>query len=378
MFASCQRGTDKIGDFQFLPLPQKFDIKGSSRLKHENIRSYHTFAEIDFPVSGKILQHIQAVDRESEAQILCHIDETLDIRSEGYTIDITDRQVCLIGKDKAGLFYALKTLEQLLEDAQEQDVCLPLCSIRDYPLLSFRAIHLDMKHHLEKKPYYYQLIDKLSKYKINAIIAEMEDKIHYSRRPELSSSDALSIKEWGELSNYAKERNIEISPLIQGLGHASFILKHEHYFDLRDDPQSDWALNPLDPKTYEVQFDMYLDAIEATPHGRYLHIGGDEVHTTGRKSGISAIELQLIWLNKVCAFLEEQGRIPIFWDDMVLKHADVYRTVSNTEYNEKQIEEIWQRNEHKLITFLDRFPKNCIYMRWNYFSPHAIGNSKAM
>ncbi len=177
-----------------LPLPQKFDIKGSSRLKYENIRSYHTFAEAEFPVSGKILQHIQAVDRESEAQILCHIDETLDIRSEGYTIDITDRQVCLIGKDKAGLFYALKTLEQLLEDAQEQDVCLPLCSIRDYPLLSFRAIHLDMKHHLEKKPYYYQLIDKLSKYKINAIIVEMEDKIHYSRRPELSSSDALSIK----------------------------------------------------------------------------------------------------------------------------------------------------------------------------------------
>ncbi|MFC2166405.1 family 20 glycosylhydrolase [Acidobacteriota bacterium] len=378
MFTSCQRSADKIGDFQLLPLPQKFEIKGSSKLKHNNLQSYYASPGVKLPITSEELQHIKSVSQESEAQILCDIDEKLDIRNEGYTIDITENQINLIGKDKAGLFYALKTLEQLLEDAQEQDVCLPLCSIRDYPLLSYRAIHLDMKHHLEKKPYYYQLIDKLSKYKINAIIAEMEDKIHYKRRPELSSADALSIQEWKELSHYAKERNIEISPLIQGLGHASFVLKHEQYIDLRDDPQSDWAFNPLDPKTYTVQFDMYLDAIEATPHGRYLHIGGDEVNTTGRKSSKSAIELQLIWLNKVCAFLEEQGRIPIFWDDMVLKHADVYRTVSNTEYNENQVEEIWQRNEHKLISFLDRFPKNCIYMRWNYFSPHAIGNSMAM
>ena len=378
VFASWQTKADRIGDFSLLPIPQKLEIKGSSRLKYENIRSYYTSPNVEFPVSDEVLQHIKAVHQKSEAQILCNIDEMLDIRGEGYMIDITENQISLVGKDKAGLFYALKTLEQLLEDAQEQDVCLPLCSIRDFPLLSYRAIHLDMKHHLEKREYYYRLIDKLAKYKINAIIAEMEDKIHYSRRPELSSADALSIKEWRELSSYAKERNIELSPLIQGLGHASFILKHEKYFDLRDDPQSDWAFDPLNPKTYEVQFDMYLDAIEATPHGRYLHIGGDEVHTTGRKSGKTALELQMIWLNKVSAFLKEQGRIPIFWDDMVLKHAGVYQTVSNTEYTEEQVKEIWLRNEHKLEKFLDQFPKNCIYMRWNYFSPQAIGNSTAM
>ncbi|MCG7851259.1 MAG: beta-N-acetylhexosaminidase, partial [Methanosarcinaceae archaeon] len=215
MFASCQTKVDKIGDFNLLPIPQKFEIKGSSALKYENIRFYCKAPDVEFPVTGEVLPHIEAVDHESEAQILCDIDETLDIRSEGYTLDITENQISLVGKDKAGLFYALKTLEQLLEDAHEQDVCLPLCSIRDYPLLSYRAIHLDMKHHLETREYYYTLIDKLAKYKINAIIAEMEDKIHYSRRPELSSTDALSIEEWRELSNYAKERNIEISPLIQ-------------------------------------------------------------------------------------------------------------------------------------------------------------------
>lgn len=378
LLASCQTQAPKIGDFQLLPMPQRFEIKGSSSLNYGDIQSYFTPPDIEFPIPGEILQHVIAAEQESEAQIICNIDDRLDIRSEGYIIDIFEDQIILIGKDKAGLFYALKTLEQLLEDAQEQEVCLPLCSIRDFPRLAYRAIHLDMKHHLEKREYYYSLIDKLAKYKTNAIIAEMEDKLLYSRRPELSSTDALSIEEWRKLSNYARARYIEISPLIQGLGHASFILKHEKYFELRDDPQSDWAFNPLNPETYSVQFDMYRDAIEATPHGRYLHIGGDEVQTTGRKSGKSAFELQMIWLNMVCAFVEEQGRIPIFWDDMILKHSGVYNATSNTEYNRNQVEEIWQKNEPKLNKYLDRFPKNCIYMRWNYFSPQAIGNLKAM
>ena len=153
---------------------------------------------------------------------------------------------------------------------------------------------MDLKHHRETLEYYYDLIDELKKYKINGIIAEVEDKIEYKRESLIGSSDALSINDWQKLSEYAKERNISISPLVQGLGHASFVLKHEQYKDLRDDLESDWAFNPLDTKTYKVQYNLYQDALEALPHGKYLHIGGDEVKTTGRNSGKSALELSLI------------------------------------------------------------------------------------
>jgi hexosaminidase len=115
----------------------------------------------------------------------------------------------------------------------------------------------------------------------------VEDKLAYERQPVVGSADALSIEEWKDLSDYADERNIEISPLVQGLGHASYILKHEQYKDLRDDPESDWAFNRWIHARYEVQFDLYLDAMEAMPDGDYLHVGGDEVHTTGRGSGKS-------------------------------------------------------------------------------------------
>ena len=374
---SCQSSLEQTGDFKLLPIPQEFEVTGTSTLKKDDIQYY--FSPIaELPVLVDIMSNIKATDQQENAQIVFGIDSTLDVPAEGYTLEIAKRKINLKGKDKAGLFYAFKTLEQLIEDADEQGVHLPICNIIDFPLLSYRAVHLDVKHHLEKTEYYYRLMDRLSGYKVNGIIVEMEDKLKYERQPMVGSADALSINEWQKLSNYAKDRNIEISPLIQGLGHASFILKHEQYKNLRDDPESDWAFNPLDPITYEVQFDLYLDAIEATPHGKYLHIGGDEVHTTGRGSGQSALELQLLWLNKVCKFAEAHNRIPIFWDDMPLKQAGVYRPMFDTKLTQQEVDKVWEENEHKLLEFLDQFPKNCIYMRWNYSSPQAIGNGKAM
>lgn len=375
---SCQKKNERLGDFNLLPLPQQYELKGISNLKYTDIHSCFSQNKDDLPVLGELLENIKTIENQSNAQIVYTIDTDLEIKDEGYTLDISNEQINIVGKDEAGLFYAFMTLEQLMIDAQEQDVYLPLCQIKDFPSLSYRAIHLDVKHHLEKTDYYYNLLDKLASYKVNAIIAELEDKIAYKRQPLVGSADALSIAEWQNISDYANERNIEISPLIQGLGHASFILKHDQYVDLRDDPKSDWAFNPLDPKTYDVQFDLYLDAIEATPHGKYLHIGGDEVHTTGRKSGKSPLELQLIWLDKVSKFAEKHGRTPIFWDDMPLKHAEVYRPMFNPKLTQQQVDSIWAVNEHKLVAFLDQFPKKCIYMRWNYSASEALGNSKAM
>jgi hypothetical protein len=239
LLLSCQSKVEKPGDFKLLPLPQEFIIKGVSTLKADKILFYYAVGNINLTVLGDILKNIQPVKDQSKAQIIYSIDESLGLPAEGYTLDISMKQITITGKDKAGLLYAFITLEQLMEDAKEQDVPLPVCSIKDYPLLSYRAIHLDMKHHMDKTEYYYKLLDKLAKYKVNAIIAEMEDKIKYERQPEVGSADALSISEWKKLSNYAKERNIEISPLIQGLGHASFILKHDKYKKLRDDPKSD-------------------------------------------------------------------------------------------------------------------------------------------
>ena len=102
--------------------------------------------------------------------------------------------------------------------------------------------------------------------------------------------------------------------------------------------------------------------MEASPHGKYLHVGGDEVKTTGRNSGMSSLELNLIWLNKVSAFAAEHNRIPNFWDDMPLKEAGLMSPIYDSKISEQTVDSIWAKNELNLNQFITQFPKNCVYM----------------
>ena len=52
----------------------------------------------------------------------------------------------------------------------------------------------------------------MARYKINAVIWELEDKLRYTRRPEIGAPNAISKQEMQALCRYAKERNIEITP----------------------------------------------------------------------------------------------------------------------------------------------------------------------
>lgn len=374
---ACQN--PKKGTFLILPAPQEGQISENySDLAPQDLVLAFSPTQEALPVRFDYTQQIKTTSDESEAQVSFLINEDLNLPAEGYFLDISKQKIAIEAKDKAGLFYAFTTLDQLAEDAALQGVNLPLAEIKDFPKLAYRSVHWDVKHHLDKEAYYYDLIDVMARQKINGVILEIEDKLKYETHPEIGAADAFTAEQWLAISNYAQQRHISISPLVQGLGHASFVLKHPKNFDLRDDPESDWAFNPLDPKTYALQFDLYDEALAITPHGKYLHVGGDEVKTTGRNSGQSALELQLYWLNKVSAYAEEHNRIPIFWDDMPLKEADVMRPIYNTSISEAAVDSIWEVNEPKLNAFLEKFPKNCIYMRWNYHTPQTYGNQKAM
>jgi hexosaminidase len=109
-------------------------------------------------------------------------------------------------------------LNQLLEDAHDQSVKIPPCKITDYPKIACRAVHLDLKSHLDAGYYYYKIIDQLAGIKVNTIILEFEDKLRYRKAKEVGAPNAISVKEFIEISKYAKDRNIEISPLVIGIG----------------------------------------------------------------------------------------------------------------------------------------------------------------
>lgn len=370
--------------FKLIPQPQKIEVQNGKGLSFTEVKNIFLKSATDLPFLPVMLGNLPVNGITQKGTLSLTTNSDLSLPSvEGYILEVTDLGITLQARAKEGLFYGLQTLNQLMEDARDQHIPMPTCRITDYPSIAIRTVHIDMKHHLDPITVYYKIIDRLSTLKVNTVIFEFEDKLRYRKAAAVAAPQAITIEEFIALSNYAKDRNIEISPLVQGLGHASFILKHAAYAALRDDSTSDYVFDPLNPRTYELQFAMYEDAMEATPYGKYLHIGGDEVGSLGKsdaskKSGMKPLELQMYWLKKVTAFAVMHHRIPIFWDDMVFKLAGLYQTTYDDKMSKDEVDALWKKNKAILDENIALFPEHCIYARWNYEAPDIPGNKLAL
>lgn len=364
--------------FQLLPQPQSVEVHAGTGFKYHELAFVAAATDTPIPVLGPLTDALPRSQQAGKGVFLAISQQAVPDSPEGYVLTVDSKGVTVRARTETGLFYGCQTLEQLLEDSRDGNREIPPMTITDYPTIAYRAIHLDTKHHLDRMDYYYRMVDKLARYKINAIIWELEDKLRFTRRPEVAAPNAISKQEMQALCRYAQQRHVEISPLVQGLGHAGFILKH--HWELRENPDSDWEFCPSDPRTYEVQFDLYRDAIEAMPYGRYLHVGGDEITAIGidarcKATGKTAFELQMGWLKKVCQFATEHGRTPIFWDDMPLKYANVWELIQSDK-SEAEVATLW--NTAQLDQAIELFPKECVYMRWKYEDATAPAHQRLL
>ncbi|MCE5174325.1 MAG: family 20 glycosylhydrolase [Bacteroidales bacterium] len=373
--------------FCIIPEPKNVILLKGVGLTPNSLEFVKMVGDFEQPVMGNILSRLTKSEKLGKNVLTLLLDSTENTpeNQEGYVLLISDDAVAISSKSETGLFYGCQSLEQLLEDSQNNKKSIPACKITDYPVLMYRAVHFDVKHHLDHMNYYYESIDRLARYKINAVVFEFEDKLRYQRQPLIGAPQSISIDEMAALTRYAKKRHIEITPLVQGLGHASYILKHKEYANLREIPWNTWAFCPMDEGTYQVLFDMYRDAFEATPGSKYIHIGGDEIGNIGLcprckpladKEGM--ISLNFYWLKKVCEFAKENNRIPIFWDDMPLQYAGLYESTYSNKFTKTDAAKIWEKRVPKLDSILIDFPKNCVYMRWNYTMARQPGNINAL
>jgi hexosaminidase len=379
---------DKLpSPFVILPQPHSVILLKGQGFEPGTLKFLILKGEFRCPVMGDLLSQLTIGKSTGKGSLSLILDKSIKSlpSEEGYIMTISEDEVEIMSTGEAGLFYGCQSLEQLLEDARDYKKAVPSCKITDYPALSYRAVHFDVKHHLDHMNYYYESMDRLARYKINAVVFEFEDKLRYQRLPLVGAPQSITIDEMAALTRYARERHIEITPLVQGLGHATFILKHEQYADLRELAWNKWAFCPLNEGTYQVLFDLYRDAIAATPGSKYLHIGGDEIGNIGLcprckpmadKEGM--LSLSLYWLKRVCEFAKENGRIPIFWDDMPLKFGGVYESTYRDRMTASDATKAWEKGTPKLDSLLKDFPKNCVYMRWNYSMARQPGNILAL
>jgi len=323
-------GTSQHVDVALVPEPQEVTIEegvfcpGTTLVivLSENADASDRFAAEELAASLKSEQGIDATvaDQATAGEPVIQLSrrEGTDLRAEGYKLAIRTNGITLEGNDAAGLFWGTQTILQAFGESREA----PCMTVEDWPDMAHRSIHYDTKHHQGTYAYVREFIRTLARYKVNMLVWEWEDKFAYERHPEIGAPGAFTKLQMQDLTAFARQYHVQIVPLVQGLGHVSYILKHPQHKHLREVPDSAWEFCPLNDGSYELLFDLWDEAIEATPGSEFLHIGSDETYELGvgercgckqKAEEIGRDGLMQIFIHKSVSHVESRGRRAMSW-----------------------------------------------------------------
>jgi hexosaminidase len=356
-----------------IPYPQKVEIKGEAYRFKKKVAIF-----IDKDSSPEDKFTAEELGRQLQEQfnigsnittgtpgkgiVLSRHGAATVAKAQAYHLSVRTDQVKIQASDAAGLFYGMQTLLQLIQN-QDDNLYIAGLTIEDWPDIEQRAVHYDSKHFQERFEYVKGFIRTLATYKINMLIWEWEDKFAYPSHPEIGAPGAFTMEEIQALTSYARQYHIQIVPLVQGLGHVSYLMKWPQHKHLREVASSNWELCPLKDGSYELLYDLWEDAMDATPGSEYIHIGTDESWELGhcekckaKSEEIGISGLYHLFIKRSGEYLQEKGRKVMCWEGPMewkmgkspargiepLKNlvlTDIYRNVNQPFKNVKQANE---------------------------------------
>lgn len=261
------------------------------------------------------------------------------IGDEGYELTITKKQVLLSANNPAGLFRGVQTIRQLLpakielSSKQTGPWQIATGTITDYPAYSYRGVMLDVARHFFSVEDVKRLIEFLASYKMNFLHLHLSDdqgwRIEIKSWPELAKHGGntqvnggnggyYTQEQYSDIVNYAKERYITIVPEIDMPGHTNAALAS--YAELNCSGKATELYTGIEVGfsslctnidiTYKFIDDVVRELAALTP-GPYIHIGGDESHSTKREDYIP-------FINKVQDIVIAHGKQVMGWDDLAI------------------------------------------------------------
>lgn len=242
-----------------------------------------------------------------------------DNRRESYTIKITANKIYIEAYSATGLYYALKTLRQMLE-LNGKASCFPLAEIADEPKLKYRGVMMDFAHGgLLKPDEIKKQIDFLAAWKANQYYFYNEVSIRLKGYAGLQYKQSYTQAELKDIIVYGRERHIDVIPFVAFYGHLHDLLKNERYADLAIGNYG----HELDPRKPEVAallknwIKQYADLF----HSPFIHIGFDETWETNRISTEkdSTIDAEKLWIGQLTLLsgeLKKYNKTVLAWTDM--------------------------------------------------------------
>ena len=273
-------------------------------------------------------------------KILLALSESdAELGDEGYELTITEKSVKLTANKPAGLFYGVQTLRQLLPAKVEKDTLqegpweIPTGTIRDYPAYSYRGSMRDVARHFFGVDDMKIFIDQMATYKMNVLHLHLSDdqgwRIEIKSWPNLTAHGGqtevgggeggyYTREQYSDIVKYAQDRFVTIIPEIDMPGHTNAALSS--YPELNADGKAteiytgtDVGFSTLATKkeiTYKFVSDVFHELAALTP-GPYIHIGGDESHST-------KLEDYITFVNRVQDTVIACGKQVLGWDEIAL------------------------------------------------------------
>lgn len=268
--------------------------------------------------------------RTGEVDPLPLPDETAGPNSrEAYKINIREKQVRIEARSSAGLFYAVQTLRQMVEDSGENAI-LPECTIEDWPSMAYRGFMMDMSH--TQLPLIAEIkkqIDFLARWKSNQYLFYSEASIELDGYPLLMANARFTKEEVREIIKYARKRHIDVIPNMELYGHLHDLFRLEHYSDMAVIPHGG-EFSPNDPRVEPLLADWIQQVADLFPSS-FFHIGFDEtwlIKKEAKKLNLPPEDLYLKMLRRTTDLVEGEGKVPLVWADMLQKFPSIIPEVS--------------------------------------------------
>jgi len=286
----------------------------------------------------------------NNADILFLADSNLE--KEEYRLEINRNGIFIYYGYENGAFYATLTLLQLLRQVQNKINCLV---IEDAPDLKIRGLMIDISR--DKVPQIAtvkKLIDIMKNIKMNHLELYVEGfSFGYpSFKRYLEEDGYISVDEYREIENYARENYIDLVPNQNGFGHMAKWLEKDEFRDLAELPDGMFlwgrhrqpsTLNPLDEKSLYLIKTMYEDMLPLT-QSRYFNMNFDEPFELGKGKSKEACEryglgnVYIDFVLKAYSEIKKYNKLPLIWGDVLIKHPQL----------------------------LHRLPKDMIFIDWGY------------
>lgn len=196
---------------------------------------------------------------------------------DAYEIEIKKNEILVYSESSGGVIYGISTLSEL--DILNNGI-LKECEIKDEPDMEFRAISDDISRgQVSTYENFQEIIRSISRYKYNIYMPYIEDVFKLECCPEWGKySDGLNGQEWKSLSEYAKQYNIQIRPIINLLGHFdknASIKELQEITVKKNDGSVTSVIDPLNSKVRPLISNILDEIIDAFGEG-IIHVGGDE------------------------------------------------------------------------------------------------------